>query len=182
MKNKSIEFVKQRIQSGNTGLELNVLDDCYEMSFIDAAQQCLTEEVYNAVKQNNCLKLVLSINDNKADFSVKYDPDAEFEYFTMISCVCDGTLIFLLENIAEIINKVLYMKTYNTTTLPFDYVEHCDKYKTTYTVGNLVICSEFGEYGVDDWVPEDKKWMRTRWTVMLPIKTEYELKEKTNEN
>lgn len=178
MNNKSIEFVRQRIVSGNTDLELSRLNNCYEMSFLDAVQQCLNEQIYDVIKQNNCLRLVLDINDKKANFSIKYDPDADFEYFTMESCVCDGTLIFLLENIAKIIDKVLHMGTYNTNTLPSDYADNCDKYKATYTVGNLVICSEHGEYGVDDWVPEDKKWMRTRWTVMLPIKTEYELKEK----
>lgn len=95
--------------------------------------------------------------------NVVYDPDADFEYFTSESSVHDGTLLFEVELIREVVARVAMGYTY--------YIpKGIPKNKLKYTIGNIIVLNEYEESA--DWIPQNKPWMHQRTTVCLPLKTE----------
>lgn len=97
--------------------------------------------------------------------TITYDEAANFNYFTMKRCSCDGTLLFYQELIKDILLKLLRCETCDkTTAIPGDLFGHQIKY----IVGNFVLANEDG----DEFSTKEKPWMRSRFSVMLPIKFE----------
>ncbi len=94
-----------------------------------------------------------------------YDPDTEYNYFITKRCSCDGTLVFLIELAEQIITKLYSLHSgYQPIVEEFDAKQHIMKF----TMGDFVIVDEFkkeGSFG-------DKPWLKSRFTVMLPIKHE----------
>lgn len=106
-------------------------------------------------------------NDNLSVIIV-YDPDADFQYFTNVSSTHDGTLIFVYDDMSACLNRVLQLETYY---LPVGAPKNINGAEIYYTIGNFVVCNEYGE----QFATEEKPWMLERTTVMLPIK--YNFKE-----
>lgn len=93
------------------------------------------------------------------------NPDGEFDYFTSDSFLSDGTLLFERESIDKLINKVLTLQTHNIKLgMPTNGCE------IHWTIGNFIILHEYD----GDWVPEDRQWMRSRTSILLPLKCVYE--------
>lgn len=160
---KSLDFVKQRIASGKcNGMENNKYDSMIEQNALDMFKRFgfFRDDVMSRTKK-------YTTEDMKSSFTVTfiYDPDADFEYFTMERCNCDGTFIFFNELIGRCIDKIANLKTYNIRK---DIPEDLDGYSIIYTVGDFVLAEEFG----NEFVTEEKLWMQSRFTVMLPIKFE----------
>lgn len=176
----SLNFVKNRIVNKDV-CSLNIKDytNAYEFGFTDFIQSC--SPVIQKLYFDNCLSTTLCGDYNGISGSLKnniaYVPDAEFEYFTVASCRCDGTSIFLSELMEEILNKLLGIKTYNNETIPEGVYSNIWAYDINYTVGNFVLNEEFGDFGT-----ADKPWMQSRFTAILPIKCEWIKKELTNES
>jgi hypothetical protein len=94
-------------------------------------------------------------NDLGNSYQVDLDPEANFDYFTSYRLFSDGTLISIFKAIDECLKNVYSGKTYNKDVgLP-----------THYTIGNLVVLEEFGDYGT-----EEKPFLHSRITVLLPVK------------
>lgn len=89
-----------------------------------------------------------------------FDPDADFQYFTSYVAYTDGTMVFELEAMQEIFNRLIQCNTYFNKFLPPHDGAHI-----TYTVGNFVVVREYG----NEFAQPDKPWMTERLTVMLPI-------------
>ena len=111
----------------------------------------------------------LTFNSGDISVYVTYDPDADFQYFTSSTSTNDGTLLFIYDQAVECLNKVLQLKTYY---LPVGAPKNFKNVELYYTVGNFVVCNEFGE----QFATKEKPWMLSRTTVMMPIK--YSFKEK----
>lgn len=157
---KSLEFVKERIASGQcNGMENNKYESMIEQDI----RELFT--VVNYTKNGTILVDVPYLKGDKPYFNViiKHDPDADFEYFTMQRCNCDGTFVFFQDLMGECIDKMIHLKTCNVNKeIPKDLTG----YSIIYTVGDFVLAEEFG----DEFATKEKPWMHSRFTAMLPIK------------
>lgn len=161
MENKSINFIKDRIQNSYCGdMENNTYDSFREVSPI-------------TYLKNNTLEYTIKTNDEEIDVGIEYNADESFEYFTNETVICDGSLIFFNELIDKVLSKVIQCNTYNKYNVPNDFKNNLSSYKMKYVIGNLVLATEHG----DKFSTEKKPWMKSRFTVMLPIKVEYIKKE-----
>ena len=99
----------------------------------------------------------------------KYNPNAQFNYCTSERCVCDRTLVFLRELADKCVLKMLELRTYNKAILTDDMMKDFNKgkYDIYYEFGNI-IC--FDEYHESLFATEDKKFLKSRFTTILPIK------------
>ena len=158
---KSLEFVKERILSSQcNGMENNK----YEFMIEQNTPYIFKE--FQFFKGNDTSKTMkVGVKNSKTLFNIviEYNPDADFEYFTMQRCNCDGSYIFFQDLMAECLNKMINLKTCNVNkTIPKDL----DGYSIIYTVGDFVLAEEFG----DEIATKRKPWMKSRLTAMLPIK------------
>lgn len=171
MNNHSLNFVKDRITSGLcNGMENNIYRNMYEVPFLNIANNLQSSIPWydNVIK----FKLCGNTDDSSGEMNVtvRYDPDAEFECFTMERCKCDGTYIFFEELYAMILNKVYGAQTYNIEKAPSDFCDHPFNYNIEYIVGDFVNAEEYG----DEFSIEDKPWIKSRFSVMLPMKMNFE--------
>ena len=157
---KSLEFVKERIASGQcNGMENNRYKSMIEQDI----RELFT--IITCTKDGTILIDVPYLKGDKPYFNViiKRDPDADFEYFTMQRCNCDGTFVFFQDLMGECIDKMIHLKTCNVNKeIPKDLTG----YSIIYTVGDFVLAEEFG----DEFATKEKPWMKSRFTAMLPIK------------
>lgn len=158
---KSLEFVKERISSGQcNGMENN------KYEFMIEQNSLYMFKAFQFFKDNDTSKTMkVGVKNSKTLFNIviEYNPDADFAYFTMQRCNCDGNYIFFQDLMAECLNKMINLKTCNVNkTIPKDLTG----YSIIYTVGDFVLAEEFG----DEFVTKEKPWMQSRFTAMLPIK------------
>lgn len=158
---KSLEFVKERITSGQcNGMEDNKYEFMIEQNTLEMFRK------FDFFKANDTSRIMrFGIKNSKPLFNViiKYDPNADFEYFTMQRCNCDGTFVFFQDLMTECINKMVNLKTCNANkTIPKGLTD----YSIIYTVGDFVLAEEFGY----EFATKEKPWMQSRFTAMLPIK------------
>ena len=159
---KSLEFVKERIASGQcNGMENNKYESMIEQDI---------RELFNVVDYTKDRTILADIpylkkDDGKPYFNVviKRDLNADFEYFTMQRCSCDGIFVFFQSLMKKCISKMIHLKTCNVNKeIPKDLTG----YSIVYTVGDFVLAEEFG----DEFSTKEKPWMQSRFTAMLPIK------------
>lgn len=162
--NKSIDFVKQRIRSGcYGGMENNKYESMIELSFADGCKMC----EFDFDKSHSFV-----MNTEHSDGTIKnfhmtitHDVNANFGYFTMERCSSDGTYLHYYELIRNVLLKLLKLTTCDTRVeIPSDLSGH----EIKYTVGNFVLAGEYG----DEFATKEKPWMKSRFSVMLPIKFE----------
>ena len=163
---KSLELIKERIRSGGTnGMENNKYDWIEEKTPFEV----LKESLKLAIKDSILCSQTFEYNIlNKGTFKVKiiYNPDAEYDYFTMQRCSSDGTYAHLYELMEICVENIINLKTYfKNVTLPKDLSGHT----LIYTIGNFVLTSETDK---EKFKTEDKPWLDCRFTAMLPIKFE----------
>ena len=111
---------------------------------------------YDAVSEFNTLEVVKSLIGDKANLEqgvllfsdkgclmgkVKYDPNANFNYFATSSGTHDGTLAFVLEIAANVLRDVFTCQTYNKRIIRPELVNEklFDKYYFDYTIGDIVM-------------------------------------------
>ncbi|WP_346938272.1 hypothetical protein [uncultured Clostridium sp.] len=171
MENKSINFIKNRIKNNYCGdMKNNTYDSFKEINPIS-----YLSEYFNGYDlKNNALEYTIKTNDEEIDIAIEYNVDETFEYFTNETVICDGTLIFFNELINKVLSNILQCRTYNKHNAPKDFTNNPSNYKIKYIIGNLVLATEHG----DEFSTEKKPWMKSRFTVMLPIKIEYIKKER----
>ena len=164
---KSLEFIKERILSGGTnGMENNKYNKLTEEQ---TPFEILEESLKLAITGSILCSQTFEYNIlNKGTFKVKiiYNPNAEYDYFTMQRCLSDGTYAHLYELMEICVENIINLKTYfNNVTLPKDLSGHT----LIYTIGNFVLTSETDK---EKFKTEDKPWLDCRFTAMLPIKFE----------
>lgn len=163
---KSLDFVKERIKNYSDNMNVDDYKNAEEYSFLKALDDY--PEVKELVKDNTFIITVDGTDEHGIRGSKKvtftYNPDAPFEYYTMESCRCDGTLAYMIEMIDRIFRKVATANTYNIDNVPEDYVTNTWNYDVEYMVGNFIINEELGDFGTTE-----KPWLKSRFTVMLPL-------------
>ena len=157
--NKSLEYIKSRIESGDINPE-----EFSDMGVIPFST--LVD-----IKVNETIPISTGKESGIVYVDLTYAPDIDFDYFTTQSCYCDGTLIFMLELMENIIDKITKLEIYLSSIIE-KYAEGIDfdKHRIHYTVGDFVTNSYIVEKSPD---PE-RPWMIDHVTVMLPIKFEVE--------
>lgn len=158
MTNKSLEYIKKRIEEGNChNMPVEEFRDMYTIPFKSYFLEDCGDYIILAVRKDS--------DDILADLT--YSPNAEFNYFITESCVCDGTLIFMNELIANILKKIKQLQTYYVHALEEISQEEINN-------GNYIIHYEVGDFVANSCIIEpphkDKLWMCDRFTVMLPVK------------
>jgi hypothetical protein len=160
--NKSLEFCKERLPHSS-----------YSDRRFDELVEFDPTEVFDSVLQGARNWIIggkdNQSNDVKINFELNIDPDADFEYFTSVSSIHDGTMLFIYENMEQCARKVVMGQTYNINKRP---PQNGDT--VCYTVGDFVIGNEFDK-DRSKFSTKEKPWMQERTTVMLPVK--YSIKE-----
>lgn len=170
---KSLEFVKNRIISG----EYKGMDSTY---YMDLKEANFWNRVFTYFKfgddvriSENTISFASYFEENGTEIKriamIKYNPNADFEYFTLASCMCDGTLSLFLDLHGDILDSLIYGTTYYKPKAPKNFEEEFYKYDMNYVVGDFVYC--YGENR--ELAPKDKPWMTTQFTLMLPIAMEF---------
>ena len=134
--NQSLEFVKKRILSGKcNGMENNNYISWGYKQFDNWIKHWIKHRFDTDHKfyKNNSILFNINSKIPKLNLSIKikYNQKAEFEYFTMERCVCDGTLYFVDELIQKTFMKVFSFQTYNEAKMPNDFFD--DKYNVEFT-------------------------------------------------
>ena len=159
---KSLEYVKQRIAEGNTGLS-----NCSYKSMTEF----YTVDIFEKMYKSRTLETGITVgNSDHQIANIYYDPEADFNYFSMSRNTNDGTLMFDFEAMKDVLHKVLSCQTYNKSILSEvpNNEEFFNTHHFKYTVGDIVLCQEYG----DEFGTEEKPWMKRRTTALLPIKFE----------
>ena len=165
---KSLEFAKQRIATGEcNGMENNKWERLNEVHFMDVYN--FDTEEKRSLPYTCEYKYIVDNEDKIFTITLNYDPEAEFQYFSTSQCICDGTLMFEINNMIDIIAKIFKCETYYSPSLPNDFEEYPWRYDLVYTVGDFVTGMEID----NKFAPKDKPWMTCRFTEMLPIKMEF---------
>lgn len=161
---KSLEFIKQRAgdkscstfynRDFRTAEEMDVLQILKSMTGVDCGGR-------------GC-RFELDVKNEYGDeghkvVNIIVDPNGDFDYFTSETCLFDGTLLFYTNTVTKALSKIITGQTYNS---------NCTKPKLTdtisYTVGNVItICEHDNKFA-----PQDKPWLTSRLTVMIPLRCE----------
>lgn len=154
---KSLEYVKRLIEEGNCK---NMLPE----EFVNMSVMPLTSFL-NKLSVGETIILAITKDKSEVIADLTYNPDADFDYFTTESCVCDGTLVFMTELIRKLLHKIGSLNTYYVPAFEGIPEEEFCNYKLHYEVGDFITNSHIIEPP-----NKDKTWMYDRFTVMLPIK------------
>ena len=168
MDNNSLDFVKNRIDSGETNLSISDYESIIQVNLLNWLRDNDNEEVAS------CISDEISVTNGDFNYTIKYDPNCEYDYFTMSRCNCDGTLIFYNELCSKTLNKVINAETCKSDSMTDEIYDNIKDYIVEYTIGDFV----FGdEYDLEKFGTKEKPWMHSRFTVMLPIKFDVKLKQ-----
>ena len=159
---KSLDYIKQRISDGTTGLA-----DCNYESMTEIN----TIDIFEKLMKSRNLQNGITVGTNEHKIAnISYDPNSDFNYFTMSRNINDGTLIFDLEAMQDVLYKVLSCQTYNKSILKDipDNEEFFNTHIFKYVIGDIVLCQEYSK----EFSTKEKPWMTRRTTALLPIKFE----------
>lgn len=159
----SLQYIKRRISKGTTNLS-----DCnYE-----TMEVFNTIDIFEGMCNSRSLENGVTIGtDNNKIAEIFYNPDVDFNYFVMSRNSNDGTLLFDLKAMQDVLSKVLYCQTYNKAILSEvpDNQKFFDTHCFKYTVGDIVLCQEYDD---SKFATDEKPWLKRRTTALLPIKFE----------
>lgn len=169
MNGKSLELVKKRIASGVcNGMENDKYEHMNEIDFPTIASKIRFNELVEVSENLWETKLPFE-NGKTTGISVKYNPNAQFDYFSTESCRCDGTFLFDIELCEKVFINVLSGESCYIPKKPKDADEKPCNYDISFEVGDFVFAEEYGE----QFATKDKPWMKSRFTVALPIKCDF---------
>ena len=160
--NRSIEFVKSKIINNETnGIQIDGWDDSLILNPIDYYMRFIPDL---NIKNGNELFVTMKYDNGKqSKITIIYDPDIDFDYFTMETTTHDGTMLFTLESIKDLLYKLLQLNTMPKDT-PIDE-NNVDDYDYVYTIGDIVLHRDFGIKSING-----HNRMAQTDTIILPIK------------
>lgn len=160
----SLEFVKQRILDGHADLEwteeeINAAEIVPFTAFMNGKNMPRTfngkkaEEkpsggevafttYIDGLKDGGQPRSVVDV-DNFPKVSVEYTPDGDFEYFTSKTFESDGTYVFYLNALENLITRIDTGGTYNKDKVTNDFLKNPGLYYVRYKVGDAVMLRRF---------------------------------------
>ena len=170
---KSLDWCKKRIERKDNA-NIDVLNDATwsEIKLKDSI--IANEEGFKNLINGSKMRTYIACenSDDKIEIGkLIYNPDAEFDYFSMERCRSDGTLLFAIEQQTELISKIILLKTVFAPKAPdITSVEQLKDYRFKYTIGDFVFIDEYSK----DFGTEEKPWLMSRFTTLLPIRFDVE--------
>ena len=161
--NNSVEFIKNRIEDGQTH---NMPSDGWDdVTVLNPIEHYKRMPIFSKVVkvEDNEVCVFVECGKDRVKILVKYDPNSEFDYFTTKSITHDGTAIFILEAIDE-----LLFKPFNFGTMPIDIGingENYSNYDYEYIIGDIVIHKDCGMKDING-----HTMLGETNTIVLPIK------------
>ena len=157
----SLEFCRQRASNPN-------ISSYSDRDWDGAVEHDISSLLDNVLCGHRKYQLTGHLDDGREVLyyvNIIIDPNGDFDYFTSDSFISDGTLLFWADCIDGLLRKVLSLGTYNK-----EFGMPPNGCTVNLIIGNAVSCAEYD----GDWIPADKKWMRERTTILLPLKVWYE--------
>lgn len=171
--NKSIEFIKKRISSGQ--ISEWVPKSGWENAYVHNPLDYILLSCYdpggwlaNQFSERNGATTSLSRDGHSTTTTLLYDPDGKFEYVHFDYVLSDGTLLFPEQLKAKVALTVLGMGTYNIQTAPSDIETNWYNYIWEYTIGDLIELHECGNFET-----KEKPFLKMKTTIGLPISIKY---------
>lgn len=171
---KGFEWAKARASNPQLGQSL-AESDCskaIEVSKSMTINTFISVSRTLAIANNPFNQYQLANGSAKYSINLLHNEDADFQYLASSCCRHDGSLQFKEELIYRVAAKVLELQT---CYLP--YAEQLAKsgiHTIHWTIGNFVLLDEYD----DQYAPDGKPWMKSRSTVVLPLKMEVEQEKK----
>ena len=166
--NKSIKFISTLIKEGRFGNGFpHDRSSAGPASFLEVLLR-IYPQMQDVLKDNLVSYKLTADGDKARKITIKYEPDADFEWATSKMSYNDGTLLFPFQLHEEILNRVLQGTLYYRLTVPTGYEDNMWDYNIEYSVGDMCWLSEHGDWGI-----EDKPWMRQKDSVCLPLSIKY---------
>jgi len=161
--NNSLKFIKSRISIEQTDkIPINGWDKAEVINPINQYIKILPD-YEQKLKENNEITLTATCDIGNSDITIKYNPKAKFDYFTTKSTTHDGTLLFTLQAIEELI-----FRPFQLATLPKDSginKNNFTEYDYQYEIGDILIHRDFGMKKINGHI-----WHGETDTIVLPIK------------
>ena len=129
---KSRDYVERALAEGRAEFEYDAVSE-FNTPFV---AKCLIDYRVN-LEQG-----VLLFSDKGCLMAkVKYDPNADFNYFATSSSTHAGRLPFTLETAGDVLRRVFNCQTYNKRIIKPELANErfFDKYYFDYTVGDIVV-------------------------------------------
>ncbi|HDK7194943.1 TPA: hypothetical protein PTV74_003251 [Clostridium botulinum] len=143
MYNKSIKYIKNRIKQSVDGIGDIPLDNWDEANIINP--MILFKNDFNIPIKDNRIDFELIINNDKRTKAIiEYNNEADYNYFTSNFVTHDGTLLFQIQAIDEMLNKFFYLKTCYKKVATDDFMNNPFNYDVKYTIGDVLINSNYG--------------------------------------
>lgn len=166
----SLDFIKQRIESGC------VADWVPRIGWDEDENQCMNPfdfllhdsnfgEDFAASVNKRSYCITLSNHDGCSKITITYNPEYDkFQYVSFNHNYHDGTLLFVVDCIKELIYKPFSLQTCNIYNAPNDITSNWYNYDYKYVIGDVVYINEFGDFGTDE-----KPWIHTHTVAAMPI-------------
>jgi hypothetical protein len=155
--------MKSRISSGQT--DKMPTDGWDNAEVLNPIRQYINmlPDYKEKLNNENEITLVAKCDKGQSKITVKYNPNSMYDYFTTRSTTHDGTLLFTLEAIEE-----LLFRPFKLATLPKDARINQDNftnYDYEYIIGDVIIHRDFGIKNING-----NNWSGETDTIVLPIK------------
>lgn len=166
--NTSVNYIKQlakdypdRISDEVKSINWDKIITINLMNHIENNIESLT------VKDNTVsVKIVDNTNNRFVNVCLKYNPNAEFDYFATDISTHDGTLLFIEQAIERILNRILTVQTQYAKSIPKGFNENnFFQHDYFYEVGDILLHSDVGMKNING-----NNIMGQRDIMMLPIK------------
>lgn len=167
--NKSIEYIKRRVSSDDGNTVRMPIDGWDKASVVNPINyfKINFQHMIDLLKEEN--KIIFNFktdsSEKEMEIIIDYNPDAEFDYFTMISTTHDGTLLFTIDALNDILERLFSVSTYKAEGVTLDFLIHTLDYDISYIIGDIIIHRDFGLKNINN-----NKMYGVTETIVLPIK------------
>lgn len=167
--NKSVAYIKDRIKNTPDQVGDIPLSGWEKAIVINPIKQYLSllPDLQSCFISDNEFKINLSCDKGQIDIIIKYDTDIEFDYFSSTVTTHDGTMLFIMQSIEELLYKLFKLETYAKNKITSDFIENPSNYDVKYTIGDIVMHSDYGMKSING-----NEMDGETDTIVLPIKFE----------
>lgn len=167
MNNKSVEFIKNRINAGIICYKISE-SDLYdsETTKILSTKECFENFTKTKIGERyivpNCIEHlgIYDILTAGMPVTVIYNPDTEFDYAVCTSSIHDGTLAFTIDTIREVLLRIYLGGTFNKDAAPDNFIktEYWKNHEIIYECGDIILVSKYDDTRETDYVMIPVKW------------------------
>lgn len=165
----SINSVKERIKGNSLIIPCDISN--MEITTYEPIEKIYAMFMPEYADYNNSIQLKgVDSNGNERFTDIIYDDSVGFDFCVTTHATHDGTLLFSIHLMHELLYKIIKGEVYNNSNCPIDYADNFMSYNLKYYIGDIVQLINF------DWFDINGHMMHGQFELLaLPIKVEYEL-------